>query len=92
MPIMTTLEALSEAYEGMGADQLEAGEQKPAADLTPIVEALVAQLQEALANQDYDAYVATEEKMQRLDELVVSRLERQVRRLESDSLLQGLEV
>ena len=83
----TTLEALTEAYEGMGANQLEAGEEDPAADLTPIVEALLTQQRQALEIQDYDAYVEAEEKLQQLDELVVTRLERQVRLLKAQKQL-----
>jgi hypothetical protein len=83
----TTLEALAEAYESTGANQLKAGEEKTGADLTPIVEALLAQRQQALENHDYDAYVEAEEKLQRLDELVVTRLERQVRLLKAQKQL-----
>lgn len=84
---MTTLEALSEAYEGTGVNLLEAGEQAPEADLATLLDMLLAQRQTALANQDYDAYVETEEKLQRLDELAVARLERQVRLLEAQQKL-----
>lgn len=83
----TTLEALAEAYEGMGTNQLESGQEELQADLTPIVEALLAQRQQALENQDYDAYVEAEEKLQRLDELAVTRLERQVRLLKAQKQL-----
>ncbi|WP_017297237.1 hypothetical protein [Nodosilinea nodulosa] len=83
----TTLEALADAYEGMGPSQLEAGETQPEIDLAPIVEALLAQQQDALAKQDYGAYVDTEEKLQRLDELAVARLERQVRLLKAQQEL-----
>ncbi len=80
---MTTLEALSEAYEGTGAYQLDAGQTEPEADLTSILEMLLAQRQDALTSQDYDAYVEAEEKLQRLDELALARLERQVRMLKA---------
>ncbi|MGF1519687.1 MAG: hypothetical protein ACFCVB_18055 [Nodosilinea sp.] len=88
---MTTLEALSEAYEGTdegadegtGANQLDAGQTEPKADLTSIVEMLLAQRQNALSSQDYDAYVEAEEKLQLLDELALARLERQVRMLKA---------
>ncbi len=83
---VTTLEALSEAYEGTGANLLEAGEE-PEADLASLLGTLLAQRQTALANQDYDAYVETEEKLQWLDELAVARLERQVRLLEAQQKL-----
>ncbi len=86
----TTLEALAEAYEGMGVNQLEAGEKEPVANLTPIVEALLTQRQQALENQDYDTYVEAEEKLQRLDELAVTRLERQVRLLKAQKQLVDL--
>lgn len=86
----TTLEALSEAYEGVGTDQLEAGETASGTDLTPIVEALLLQRQEALTHQDYDAYVEAEEQLQRLDELAVARLERQVRLLKAQQQLAEL--
>lgn len=80
---MTTLEALSEAYEGTGVDQLAAGEPEPEADLTPMLETLATQRQDALNRQDYEAYVEAEEKLQWLDELAVARLERQVRMLKA---------
>ena len=83
---MTTLEALSEAYEGTGANLLEAGEE-PEVDLASLLDTLLTQRQTALAHQDYDAYVETEEKLQRLDELAVAQLERQVRRLEAQQKL-----
>ncbi|MBD2256116.1 hypothetical protein [Pseudanabaena sp. FACHB-2040] len=86
----TTLEALSEAYEGMGVNQIEAGEE-PMTDVSPLVENLLAQRQAALAKQDYDAYVAAEEKLQRLDELAVVRLERQVRLLVAQQQLSSVE-
>lgn len=86
----TTLEALAEAYESMGPNQLEAGEKDPVADLSPIVEVLLAQRQQALENQDYDTYVEAEEKLQRLDELAVTRLERQVRLLKAQKHLVDL--
>jgi len=86
----TTLEALTEAYEGMEANQLEAGEEKPGTDLTPIVNELLAQRQAALANHDYDAYVKAEDKLQRLDELAVTRLERQIRLLRAQRQLAEL--
>lgn len=84
---MTTLEALSEAYEDIGTHQLEAGDPEPKVNLAPIIAALLGQQQEALVNRDYDAYVATEEKLQRLDELTVARLERQVRLLKAQQEL-----
>jgi hypothetical protein len=77
----TTLEALSEAYEGMEMNPLEAGEDEPSADLTLLVDNLLAQRQAAMANQDYGAYVEAEEKLQRLEEFAVLRVERQVRLL-----------
>ncbi len=84
---VTTLEALSEAYEGAdegtGANQLDAGQTEPEANLTSIVEMLLTQRQNALTSQDYDAYVEAEEKLQRLDELALARLERQVRMLKA---------
>lgn len=84
---MTTLEALSEAYEGTDINQLAAGETEPEADLTPMLETLLAQRQEALTRQDYEAYVEVEEKLQWLDELAVARLERQVRLLKAQQEL-----
>lgn len=75
----TTLEALTEAYEGMGMNQLEAGEEEPETDLSSLTDPLLAQRQEAIANGNYDAFVKVEEKLQRLDELAVARVERQVR-------------
>jgi hypothetical protein len=86
----TTLEALTEAYEGMGADQLEAGEEAEEADLTAIIEGLLAQRQQAASNQDYEAYIEAEEKLQRLDELALNRLERQVRRLKAQRQIMEL--
>jgi hypothetical protein len=48
---MTSLEALSEAYEGAGANLLEAGEE-PEADLASLLDTLLTQRQTALTNQD----------------------------------------
>ncbi|PZU95247.1 MAG: hypothetical protein DCF32_22535 [Leptolyngbya sp.] len=84
---MTTLEALSEAYEDTGIHQLAPGETEPESDLTPILETLLTQRQDALNRQDYEAYVEAEEKLQRLDELAVARLERQVRLLKAQQEL-----
>ena len=49
---MTSLEALSEAYEGAGANLLEAGEE-PEADLASLLDTLLTQRQTALTNQDF---------------------------------------
>lgn len=84
---MTTLEALSEAYEGTGIHQLAAGETEPEADLTSMLEMLLAKRQDALTHQDYEAYIEAEEKLQWLDELTVARLERQVRLLKAQQEL-----
>lgn len=84
---MTTLEALSEAYEGTGINQLAAGETEPEADPSPMLETLLIQRQDALTRGDYDTYVEAEEKLQWLDELAVARLERQVRRLKAQQEL-----
>lgn len=77
----TTLEALAEAYEGLGVNQLGSGTDDSQASLSNLVENLLAQRQAALVDQDYSAYIEAEEKLQRLDELAVQRLERQVRLL-----------
>jgi hypothetical protein len=73
----TTLEALSEAYEAAGLNQLSGSAET--VDVGAIAAALLTCRQAALAAADYEAYVAAEEKLQRLDELAVLRLERQVR-------------
>jgi hypothetical protein len=92
----TTLEALTEAYEAVGAHPLVAGQEEEGgadldadggAELGAIAAALLVQRQEALAHQDYEAYVVAEEKLQRLDELTVTRLERQVRLLQAQRQL-----
>ncbi|NMF82699.1 hypothetical protein [Nodosilinea sp. P-1105] len=81
----TTLEALAEAYEVTAINQLSPSETDhetataAATDLTPIINRLLAARQSALEQQDYTAYVDTEAKLQHLDELAVTRLERQVR-------------
>ncbi|MGF1571028.1 MAG: hypothetical protein ACFCVD_23625 [Nodosilinea sp.] len=75
----TTLEALAEAYETSGMNQLGAGADVPATDLRPILERLLAEKQAALEQGNYEAYVDAETKLQHLDELAVTRLERQVR-------------
>lgn len=79
----TTLEALAEAYETTGINQLSPSETdnepEAATDLTPMINGLLAARQSALEQQDYTAYVDAETKLQHLDELVVARLERQVR-------------
>lgn len=88
----TTLEALSEAYEAAGLNQLQAGAggSAEAADVGAIAAALLTQRQAALAAADYEAYIAAEEKLQRLDELAVLRLERQVRQQQAQQQLDQL--
>lgn len=89
----TTLEALTDAYEEMGGHQLEASKEDmntSDVDVSAIATPLISQRQSAIANQDYDAFVAAEEKLQRLDELAVLRLERQVRLLKAQQQLTAL--
>lgn len=91
----TSLEALAEAYEAMASPQLSAGDDDhettdDRATLSALITPLRQAKQQALAAADYDAYVAAETKLQQLDELVVLRLERQVRQLLAQQRLQEL--
>lgn len=93
----TSLEALAEAYETMATPQLAAGAGEATdgtagdrADLSPLITRLQQAKDQALAEANYDAYVATETQLQHLDELVVLRLERQVRHLAAQQRLQEL--
>jgi hypothetical protein len=86
----TTLEALAEAYENLTFNSLGPREAEAPTALTAIIEALLGDQQIALDEQDYEAYVAAETKLQHLDELAVTRLERQVRLLKAQQQLRDL--
>ncbi|QQE65065.1 hypothetical protein GFS31_17500 [Leptolyngbya sp. BL0902] len=87
--LTTALEALTDAYESPSIPQLEATTDS-GADLQPILNALRAERQQALAQGHYEAYVAAETKLQHLDELRVAQLERQVRELTAQQQLDHL--
>jgi hypothetical protein len=85
----TTLEALTDAYEAQAMPQLESATDS-VPDLQPILDALWTERQRALTQGDYDAYVAAETKLQHLDELRVTRIEREVRELTAQQQLERL--
>lgn len=85
----TTLEALAEAYEA-NPTPLLTEPASPSPGLQSILDTLGAERQQALNQGDYDAYVATETKLQHLDELRVAQLERQVREIMAQQQLDRL--
>lgn len=86
----TTLEALTEAYEGIEINQLEAAVEEPTTNFRTLADPLITQRQAAIANGDYDGFVEVEKKLQQLDELAVIRVERQVRLLTAQQKLAQL--
>lgn len=86
--LTTTLEALTDAYEAQAMPQLDGASMDP--DLQPIFEVLLAERKQALSQGNYAGYVDAETKLQHLDELRVTRLERQVRELIAQQRLDTL--
>lgn len=85
----TSLEALTEAYEDHMAEVPLLGVGETTAETDPIAAMLLNQRQEAIATTDFDAYVEVEKKLQLLDELAVTRLEREARKWEAQVRIQN---
>jgi len=85
----TSLEALTEAYEGNMAEAPLLGAGETTAQTDSIAEKLLEQRQQAIAAIDFDAYVEVEKKLQLLDELAVTRLEREARQWEAQVRIQS---
>ncbi|GEM_PF-6066164 len=85
----TSLEALTEAYEGNMAAAPLLGADEATAETDPIAAMLLKQRQQAIATTDFDAYVEVEKKLQLLDELAVTKLEREARKWEAQVRIQN---
>ncbi len=85
----TSVEALTEAYEGNMAEAPLLGAGETTAETDSIAAMLLNQRQQAIVATDFDAYVEVEKKLQLLDELAVTRLEREARKWEAQVRIQN---